>query len=507
MEGMNFRELLSNLDGASIAWGSGASVTYAERSVSKVCFDSRELAPDCVFVAVRGGKVDGHQFLADAIAKGAQALVVENELAVPAGFVGAVVKVANSREALNRLASVFFGEPAKRLFCVGITGTNGKTTTAHVVEAILTAHGWPTGVIGTIDHHLGAKAWKTEMTTPDPVSFQQRLSEFVDLGAKALSMEVSSHALHQNRVDEVPFDVALFTNLSRDHLDYHSDLEDYFRAKEKLFTQLLAHSRKPMRLAVVNGDDAHGQRLAKLPGGVRVWTYGSASGRDLRFEVLEQGFGGSRFRLDSPAGRHEFHIPMPGLHNVYNASAAIGAGLGAGVEPAVCARALAGFNGVKGRLESVPNRQGYHVFVDYAHSDDAIRTVLHYLGEIRRASAIQNRIITVFGCGGDRDKGKRPLMMKAAESGSDLVVVTSDNPRTEDPEAIIRDTMAGADPALIGKKIFKETDRRGGIRKALELANPGDVILIAGKGHEDYQIIGTTRHAFSDVEAVKEILA
>ncbi len=495
---MNLPELLSNFN-------ISRKGTLESRPVSAICFDSRKLQADCVFVAVRGGKADGHQYLADAAIKGASAVVVEDESKVPANFRGTVVRVANTREALNQLASRFFGEPSRKLFCVGVTGTNGKTTTSHVVEAILNYRGWPTGVIGTIDHHLGQQVWKTEMTTPDPISFQERLADFVRLGAKALAMEVSSHALHQSRVDEVPFDVALFTNLTRDHLDYHRDMEDYFEAKRKLFVELLARSEKPARTAIINGDDEYGRRLLGTKN-VTTWTYGSGDRSDLAFTVLEQGFGGTRFRLRTPAGEGEFHVRMPGLHNVYNASAAIGSGLASGADLKTCASALAGFGGVKGRLESVENKQGLHVFVDYAHSDDAIRTILHYLDGIRREAKLNNRIITVFGCGGDRDKGKRPLMMKAAIERSDLVVLTSDNPRTEDPAQILKDAAVGADPSLLGRRVFQEIERKKGIAKAIELAQPGDVIVIAGKGHEDYQIIGTTRHPFSDVEVVREIL-
>lgn len=491
----------------------------ADETASSVCFDSRKLEPKCVFVAVRGGKVDGHSFVGEAIAKGAMGLVVEDEASVPATYEGAVALARNSREALNRLASRFYGEPAKRLFCVGVTGTNGKTTVAYMTESLLNAAGMPTGVIGTINHHLGDKVWPTEMTTPDPISFQQRLAQFLDHGAKALALEVSSHALHQSRVDEVPFDVAIFTNLSRDHLDYHRDMEDYFQAKSKLFEKLLPRSQKPYRLAVVNADDEYGQRLAASSASAaprsrdtatgaaaNLWTYGQAANASLRFEILEQGFGGTRFLLHTPKGQQEFHIRMPGLHNVSNACGAIGAAMAAGVSLEAAARTLASLRGVKGRLESVENHKSLHVFVDYAHTDGAIETVLKYLNLIRKQAGIENKIITVFGCGGDRDKGKRPLMMKAALAGSDLVVLTSDNPRTEDPNSILDDAAAGVDPSLLGTRVFRDTDRRSGIAKALGLAKPGDVVLIAGKGHEDYQQIGTQKFPFSDVEVVKEIL-
>ena len=498
--GMTLKTLLAGFSDQS-----PKNAALASREVSALCFDSRKLQRDCVYVAIKGAKADGHAFIEDAVKAGALGLVVEETANVPLHFDGLVAKVANSRDTLNKLSARFFGLPAESLFNIGVTGTNGKTTTTHMIEAIMNHHGLPTGVIGTINHHLGTHVWATELTTPDPLSFQERLKQFKDLGAKAVAMEVSSIGLRQNRVDEVPFDVAVFTNLSRDHLDYHKDMEDYFDAKKKLYTELLAKSTKAKKYAIINGDDEYGQRLLKEASGT-VWSYGVAPSSNLRIEVLEQGFFGTRFALSTPQGKQEFRIQMTGLHNVYNATAAIGAALAAGVPLAACSQALANLTGVKGRLEAVPNKQGFHVFVDYAHSDDAIETVLKYLNGIRQAAGLKNKIITVFGCGGDRDKGKRPLMMKAAERNSDLVVVTSDNPRTEDPEQIVRDALAGASAGAVGKKVHSVVDRRRGIRRALELASPGDVILIAGKGHEDYQQIGTTKYPFSDVEVVKEIL-
>lgn len=389
-----------------------------------------------------------------------------------------------------------------------------------MIEAIFNHAGLGTGVIGTIDHHYRDRVWPTEMTTPDPVSFQQRLKEFVDLGAKAVALEVSSHALSQSRVDEVPFDVAVFTNLTRDHLDYHKDMGDYFEAKHKLFRDLLSRSPKTHPTAVVNDDDPYGRQIqvetqhdpsagaavGSSSSGARKWMYGQSAHAQLRFEVHSQGYDGTHFTLHAPQGTQRFQIPMVGLHNVQNACGAIGAALAAGITLEQSAAALAKLRGVNGRLDAVPNSKGLHVFVDYAHTDDALKTVLHYLNEIRRSAGIQNKLITVFGCGGDRDKGKRPLMAQAALSGSDLVVLTSDNPRTENPEAILDDAQAGIPQAKPGVNLFREVDRRKGITKALELAKPGDVVLIAGKGHEDYQILGTTKVPFSDFEVVRDIL-
>lgn len=472
--------------------------------VSSLCFDSRKLERDCVFVAVRGGRADGHDYLKVATDQGAAALIVEDQSRVPTSFSGPVVVVDDSRVALNRLAAKFFGEPATRLFCVGVTGTNGKTTTTYMIEAILTELGLATGVVGTINHHLGSKVWKTEMTTPDPLSFQQRLQEFEILGARAVAMEVSSHALSQSRVDEVPFNVAVFTNLSRDHLDYHKDMHDYFQAKAKLFEQLLVRSKKPNRFAIINGDDAYGKRL-KIGAGIQRWSFGSKDA-DLTYKLISQDFSGMRFHLATPKGAREIHLPMAGEHNVQNATAAIGVGLAAGASLELCALVLEKFVGVSGRLEAVPNNKGVHVFVDFAHTDAALAGILENLGRVRSGSGLKNRIITVFGCGGDRDKGKRPLMMKAALNGSDLVVVTSDNPRTEDPMAIINDALSGASQSEKEKRVRIEADRRKAIALALSEAARGDVVLIAGKGHEDYQQIGTQKFPFSDFSVVRELL-
>lgn len=487
-----------------LKWGDAAT-----KDVSSLCFDSRLLEKNCVFVAIRGGQHDGHNFLAAAMEKGAIALVVEDEGRVPAGFTGAVALVSDSRAVLNRLAARWYGEPATRLFCAGVTGTNGKTTTTYMIEAVLQAFGWATGVIGTINHHLGEHVWATDKTTPDPLSFQRRLHEFETLGAQAVTLEVSSHALRQSRVDEVPFDVAIFTNLTRDHLDYHRDMEDYFQAKMRLFNELLASSTKPSRHAVINRDDPYGRRI-EPGGGVTVWTYGergpgSERGPDFSFEVRHQDFTGTRFQLWTPYGEREVCLPMPGRHNIYNALCAIATGLAAGASLDTCLQALAGYAGVPGRLQAVENNLGLHVFVDYAHTDDALRSVLRNLANVRASAGLRNRFITLFGCGGDRDKGKRPLMMQAAQEGSDIVVLTSDNPRTEDPMAILNDARAGSDPARVAQ-LRCEVDRRKAIGLALHEARPGDVVLIAGKGHETYQQIGNEKLPFSDVEVVRELL-
>ena len=478
-----------------------------------IAFDSRNVKPGSVYVAIRGTKVDGHEFLQKAVDAGASALVVEDKSTVPAGFVGPVQVVNDTRLALSEIAAAFYRYPSRELFTVAVTGTNGKTTTTHLVEAIFNHAGKSTGVIGTIDHHLLDKVWPTELTTPDPVMFQQRLREFQAEGAKAVALEASSIALTQARIEHVDYDCALFTNLSRDHLDYHSDMEDYFKAKLRLFTELLIKSSKSHRTAVINGKDLYGQRIAdqlnqKAERNLDVWSYGfDGEGEyDLSAQVIARGYEGTKFVLATPKGSQEFFVPMAGQHNVENAMAAIGAGLAAGISLHDCAEALKTVHGVTGRLESVANNKGIHVFVDYAHTDDALARAISALVKIREEANLHSRIITVFGCGGDRDSGKRPLMMKAALEFSDYVILTSDNPRTEDPQKIMNDAMAGATEDQRRSKVHSEVDRKQAIQYAIATAQKGDVVIIAGKGHETYQQIGTQKFPFSDAEVVREFV-
>ena len=469
------------------------------QEVSQIFFDSRLVEKGSVFVAIRGEKIDGHVHLMQACEKGAIGLVVEDSQNVPKDFLGAVAIVKDSRKALNEIAAHFYSSPSEKLFVVGITGTNGKTTTTNMVEKVLNEYGWPTGVIGTIDHHFLDKIWSTELTTPDPIAFQRRLSEFVALGAQAVCLEVSSHALVQSRVDEVQFDVAVFTNLTRDHLDYHQNMENYFLAKLKLFNELLVRSKKESTYAVINTDDEYGVRLMGLTSGKAI-SYGKRDAQ-LTFEILDMDYSGTRFELHSNFGSCIFELKMTGLHNVYNACAAIAVGLSAGATLETCARGLCKLESVNGRLQAIPNPNGLHIFVDYAHTDDALKNSLSHLHQIRMQKAPKSKLICVFGCGGDRDKGKRPMMFKAAQEFADIVVVTSDNPRTEDPLKIVSDIVGSSKES---EKLKIEVDRKLAIFKALKLAKSGDAILIAGKGHEDYQIIGTQKFEFSDLKVVRE---
>ncbi len=494
---MNLQELLSPLGVPLKAHPS------MEDSVVGIFNDARLVQPQSIFVAIAGSRFDGHQFLADAVARGASALVVQDATHVPKNFKGVVVEVHDSRQAVNLLASAFYGHPSQQMFCVGVTGTNGKTSITYMVEALLNAGQMATGVIGTVDHHLLSKVWPSDMTTPDPISVQRRLREFVDAGAKAVAMEVSSHALDQKRVDGVSFDAAVFTNLTRDHLDYHGDMHSYMLAKQRLFNDLLQSSKKQNTFAIINVGDETGRKLLTAKKAGR-WSYGS-SDADFRHEVLQMGFSSTRFRLSCPHGNAEFCLSMAGEHNVLNAVAAIAVALAAGLTLDKCVEALQNFSGVPGRLQSVPGAKDLSVFVDYAHSPDALDNVLRSLQRVRADMKSRARIWTIFGCGGDRDKGKRPLMLEVALQLSDNVIVTSDNPRTEDPHSIIQDIVSEMHSSS-QLRVHVEVDRQKAIEDCIAKAQAGDVILIAGKGHEDYQIFGQTKTPFSDFKVATHAL-
>lgn len=474
-----------------------------DAEVSGVFNDARKVTPGSVFIAIKGSALDGHSFIPSAVAQGAKALIVEDKAMVPADFSGVVIQVPDSRAALDLLASRYYLDPGQELFCVGVTGTNGKTSVTYMIEAILNAGRIPTGVIGTVNHHLQDKVWPSEMTTPDPLFLQKRLREFRDEGALAVALEVSSHALDQKRVESVPFNTVIFTNLTRDHLDYHKDMESYFEAKQKLFTDLLWKTNKSPCFAIINTADKYGRRL-QVAGPAVLWTYGDKDS-DIRYKIKEIGFDRTHFEVETPRGAGEVILPMSGTHNVLNALAALGAGLSAGLSLEHCIQALNNFTGVPGRLQSVPNDKELAVFVDYAHSPDALENVLRSLTQVRESLKSAAKIWTVFGCGGDRDKGKRPLMAQVSLQYSDHVVITSDNPRTEAPELIIQDILGGVREED-RSKVSVMMDREAAIQNTIQKAAPGDVILIAGKGHEDYQIIGKEKRPFSDVKVAESAL-
>ena len=472
----------------------------AQVDIRALAVDSRRVGPGALFAALPGVNADGAQFAAQAAAQGAAAVLASRplDLAIP------VVTAANPRRAFSLAASRFHGEPSRRLSLFGVTGTNGKTTTAYLIEQISAARGLGTGLIGTVESRWPGGKLPATHTTPESHELQELLRRMLDAGAQVVAMEVSSHALSQERASGCTFAGAAFTNLTRDHLDYHGSLEAYFEAKAKLFRELLPRGAP----AVLNFDDARVAALARevsLPLG---FTTRGAAGAALSAEQVKSDLAGVRFRLRTQApldaGLDQVESPLIGAHNVENLLAAIGVLAGSGVPLRDIVRVVPECRGAPGRLERVPDPQGRVVLVDYAHTDDALARVLDAL----RAAAAP-RIICVFGCGGDRDRGKRPLMGEAAGSRADLVVATSDNPRTEDPLAILAEVEPGLaqtgkthlDPrhARMGLPGYCVVpDRREAITLAMQSARPGDAVLIAGKGHEDYQIVGTQKRPFDD---------
>jgi UDP-N-acetylmuramoyl-L-alanyl-D-glutamate--2,6-diaminopimelate ligase len=474
-----------------------------DHQVQGVFFDARQVVADGVFVAIKGVQEDGHKFIDQAILGGAIALVVENKSKVPEHFHGLVLVVPDSRKSLDELAATFYNFPSHELFCFGITGTNGKTSITYILEHILNFHHKPMAVIGTVNHRIQDHLWSSQMTTPDPVTLQKRLRDFRDHDAVAVAMEITSHALDQKRADSVSFNTVIFTNLTLDHLDYHKTMEHYFRAKQRLFTDLMWSSVKKPLFAVVNTDDPWGRKL-QVAEPVIIWSYGQKDA-DFQFKILKMDYAETKFELKTPADTREVTVPLSGMHMIYNCVASMAAALSCGISIEQSVKALSSFEGVPGRSQKVLGSHSEKaVFVDYAHTPDALQNVLKTLNEIRQITKAKSRIITVFGCGGDRDKSKRPLMAQIAANNSDYVIITSDNPRTEDPAAIVNEVKVGIPEDYIDFEI--EVDREKAIAAAIRHAKSGDVILIAGKGHEDYQIIGTERIHFSDFEVARKYL-
>lgn len=469
-------------------------------AVTAVTDDSRAVTPGSVFVAVKGERVDGHAFIGRAIAAGAAALVLQRGAAVPPALTVPVVRVDDTRRILGVLASRFYGEPSSRLLMVGVTGTNGKTTVTCLCKGVLETAGRKVGLIGTVAYQIGAERLPASHTTPGAVELQTLLARMAGAGMDAVVMEVSSHALALDRTAGCEFDVAVFTNLTQDHLDFHRDMESYFGAKLRLFSDLDPAGRKlgPKR-AIVNVDDPRGARVCAASH-VPVWTYAIRQPADIRAEDVRLALGGTRLTAVTPRGRFSIESRLVGEHNVYNILAAIGVGLHEGLSPETVQRGIASVTNVPGRFERVEAGQDFTVVVDYAHTDDALLRLL------MAAQALKTgRILTVFGCGGDRDRGKRPKMGRVAAQLSDMVFLTSDNPRSEDPAAILREIEAGVREVLAEKPVRYEViaDRREAIEAAVREARAGDMVLIAGKGHEDYQIIGSTRVHFDDREVAR----
>lgn len=473
----------------------GLPGVLADPEISSLAYDSRQAAAGSLFFALPGLKSNGAEFARQAAENGAAAVVSES----PAGDCGCpVVRVPDARAAMADMAASFYGHPDRALKCVGVTGTNGKTTSAFVVKHLLDSASLRSGLIGTVKYVVGSEEIPAPRTTPESTDLQDMMARMRDAGSKAVAMEVSSHALVQHRVRGMEFDSAVFTNLTQDHLDYHRSMEAYFEAKALLFEQLAAQTGKRGR-AIINADDRHGHLLRERVGKrVKTLTFGQGVGADFRASAIQFDGAGARFQLDAKKKSFLVRMPLIGLFNIYNALGALAAAAACGVELRGAIAALASAPQVPGRLERVAAKRNFQVFVDYAHTDDALKNVLRTLRELK-----PGRLITVFGCGGDRDRAKRPLMAAASEEYSDWTILTSDNPRREDPEAILRDIKAG----MHGTAYEAITDREGAIRHAIDLAKPGDIVLIAGKGHENYQEFADRRIPFDDVAVAEKALA
>jgi UDP-N-acetylmuramoyl-L-alanyl-D-glutamate--2,6-diaminopimelate ligase len=492
---------------SSVIAGTGATgATGPDPEVSVVTADSRAVRPGAVFFAVRGTRADGHDFAAAAARAGAVAVVAER----PVPCAPALLLLApSSRRALALAAANLEGRPGERLSLCGVTGTKGKTTVTYLVEACAGAAGVPAGVMGTVTWRHASLSRPASHTTPDATEVQAFLAGAAEAGARLAILEVSSHALDQERVAGLRFRAAGFTNLGRDHLDYHPDMESYFAAKRRLFTELLDRDGT----AVVNGRDPSGVRLGDelRSAGRTVWRFGAADGLELRPVEARLGMDGVAARLATPRGEIPVRSPLVGAHNLENLLCAAGLALALDLPAEAVSRGLSASRGAPGRLERIEAR-GIAAFVDYAHTPDALAAACEALREMG-----PRRLIVVFGCGGDRDRGKRPLMGLAAGRAADLVVVTSDNPRTEDPGAIIDAILPGVEQAGLARipataaragerGYLAVPDRREAIALAIAAARPGDTVLVAGKGHEDYQIVGAERRHLDDREEARRAL-
>ncbi|GAX91011.1 UDP-N-acetylmuramoyl-L-alanyl-D-glutamate--2,6-diaminopimelate ligase [Effusibacillus lacus] len=467
--------------------------------ITGITADSRKACPGCLFVALKGHTVDGHDFVAGAVEQGAVAAVVEREVE---GLPVPQIIVHNTRDVVPILASTFYRHPSHSMKVIGVTGTNGKTTVTNLIDKILTDQGHRTGLIGTIKNRIGNQEYDAANTTPEALELQETFHRMKEFGTEYVAMEVSSHALDLKRVAGTRFRTAVFTNLTQDHLDFHGSMEKYRNAKGKFFSQLGNTYEDRLvdnRFAVINADDPEagffiGQTVAQ------VVTYGIDKEADVRGLNVQIEAGGASFTLASFAGSIDLHLQMTGKFSVYNALAAAAACLCEGVGLSAIKASLESVSGVDGRFERVVAGQDFTVIVDYAHTPDSLENVLKTIREFAKG-----KVYTVVGCGGDRDRTKRPIMARIAAAYSDVAIITSDNPRTEDPEKILDDMEQGLTDVSRDRYV-RLTDRKDAIRHAVGQAVAGDVVLIAGKGHETYQIIGTTKHHFDDREVAVQAI-
>lgn len=471
---------------SELAMSTGLRYTGENVDIRSIEYDSRKVKQGSMFCCIVGQLFDGHTFAEAAVKQGAVALLVERELplAVPQ------VVVKNARKSMAEMAAAFYGYPQREIQVLGVTGTNGKTTTTYMVKAIAEQAGKKVGIIGTIRNMIGSESLHTDRTTPESVDLFRLLRTMADARVDLVVMEVSSHALEQFRVHGIKFDVALFTNLTQDHLDYHKTFENYLQAKKILFQNA--------KKAVVNVDDPYADRI--MSGlSIPITTFGVCDRADIAASDIDITTRGVQFDLHTPCGDVRMNLPIPGLFSVFNAMGAVGMAQAIGIQLPAIKQGLESMTSVSGRLEAVGSHLPYSIFVDYAHTPDALENVLKTVCDFAK-----KRVICVFGCGGDRDRAKRPIMGEIAGRYSDLAIITSDNPRNEDPMAIIETIEEGVKRS--GAKYVVIENRRQAIAHAISVAEPDDVILIAGKGHENYQEINGTRYHFDDKETVKELL-
>lgn len=476
-------------------------------TISGIQSDSRKVEPNNLFVAQAGTAVDGHTFIKQCIDKGAIAIVLDNPVYMPQATDENVtyILVKNSDEALGKMAHYWYGEPTKHLQLVGVTGTNGKTTTATLLYRLFKTLGYKTGLLSTVVNYVDDEAIAATHTTPDALSLNALLAQMVAKGCSHAFMEVSSHAIAQERIAGLAFTGALFTNLTRDHLDYHKTFDHYRDTKKQLFDRLA-----PTAFAITNHDDKNGLVMTQNTK-AHVYTYSTRSMADFRGKILEEGFDGMLLRMQSIVGaiNAEVFVPLVGRFNVSNLLLIYGCAVALGLEPLEVLRVLSNLPSVNGRFETIGSTKGWTAIIDYAHTPDAVENVLKTINEIVAANKNQSsetaQIITVVGCGGNRDKGKRPIMARIAYNYSTLLILTSDNPRDEEPEDILHDMAAGLTDEELHHVLIIE-DRASAIKTACTIAKRGDVILVAGKGHENYQIIKGVKHHFDDHEVVKSCL-
>jgi UDP-N-acetylmuramoyl-L-alanyl-D-glutamate--2,6-diaminopimelate ligase len=472
------------------------AIVHGDLEISEIVYDSRRATPGSLFCAVRGEKTDGNKFVTDAVARGAIAVISEEEKPAALSAEFPWIQVADARKALAISAANYYGRPAEVLKLIGVTGTNGKTTTSYLVDSILRTAGCEVGLLGTTGYRLVRESVPAPNTTPESLDLQKYLAEIVRAGGTHAVLEASSHALAMDRLWGCPFAVAIFTNLTRDHLDYHKTLDDYFAAKRRLFEGTGA---APPAAAVINRDDEYGQKLSGLAS--RTLTYGLGAGAEVTTRKPDMSLSGISFTAETPAEKIEIRSKLVGRPNVYNILAAVGAGVALGLPGEVISAGVAQLAAVPGRFERIEAGQPFLVVVDYAHTDDALRNLLATARELNA----NGRIITLFGCGGDRDRTKRPLMGEAAGRVSEIVVLTSDNPRSEDPLLIINDVIVGVQRTKA--KLFVEPDRQKAIEIALDEARSGDIVLLAGKGHETYQVLRERTIEFDDREVARRLLS